>query len=91
MLFEQSKHSSRISSVATLSMLISLPVNIPLGAVSLPEVSISCMAMALTKKYQKKLTKAIKSINIVTLALAEMSVFKVLKDGKVDEQEFNML
>ena len=44
--------TSEISSVATLSTLISLPVSIPLGAISLAGVSVSGMAIALTKKYQ---------------------------------------
>ena len=49
--------------------------------------------MALIKKYQKKLAKVTKLIEIITLALAmfETSVSKVLKDGKIDEQEFAML
>ena len=49
--------------------------------------------MALTKKYQKKLVKIAKLVNIVTLALAvfETSASKVLNDGGVEEQEFAML
>ena len=46
--------------MATLSMLIGLLVSIPLAAVSLVGVSVSGMAMALTKKYQRKLTKVMK-------------------------------
>ena len=42
-----------MSSVATLSTFIGLPVSIPLGAVSLAGASVSGMAMVLTKKYQK--------------------------------------
>ena len=74
-------------------MFISLPVSIPLGAVSLAGVSVNGMAMVLNKKYQKKLMKATKLVNIVTLALAvfEMSISKVLNDGRVDEREFTML
>ena len=44
-----------IPSVETLSMFISLPVSIPLGVVSLAGASVSGVATALTKKYQKKL------------------------------------
>ena len=71
-----------------LSTFIGLPVSIPLGAVSLAGASVSGIATALTKKYQKKLTKVMKLTDIITSALAvfEMSVSKVLKDGKVDEQ-----
>ena len=79
--------------MATLSTLISLPVSIPLGAGSLAGASVSGVAMALTKKYQKKLTKVTKLTDIVTLALAlfETSVSKVLNDHKIDKQEFSML
>ena len=85
--------ASGISSVAMLSTLIGLPVSILLGVVSLAGASVSGVAMALTKKHQKKLVKAMKLIDIVTLALAvfETSISKVLKDGKIDEQQFNML
>ena len=46
-----------ISSVVTLSTFIGLPVSIPLGAVSLTGTSVSGVATALTKKYQKKRSK----------------------------------
>ena len=51
------------------------------------------MAMALTKKYQKKLVKVTKFANIVTSALAvfETSISKVLNDCRVDERKFTML
>ena len=47
----------------------------------------------LTKKYQKKLKKVTKLIDIVTPALIvfERAVSKSLKDGKINEEEFNML
>ena len=85
--------ASGISSVAALSTLISLPVGISLGAVSLAGASVSGVATALTKKYQKKLKKVTKLIDIITQALAvfETGVSKALKDGKIDEEEFNML
>ena len=51
-------------------MLIGLPMSIPLGAISLAGVSVSGMAMVLTKKYQTKLVKVIKLVDIMTLALA---------------------
>ena len=79
--------------MATFGILVGLPVIIPLGTISLAGVSVSGMAMMLTKKYQKKLAKAMKLIDIITSALAmfEMSVSKALKDGKIDEREFKML
>ena len=74
-------------------MFISLPFSIPLGAISLAGASAGGVAIALTKKYQKKLAKVRKLTGIVTSALAvfETSTSKVLKDGKIDEQEFDML
>ena len=47
----------------------------------------------LTKKYQKKLKKVTKLIDIVTPALVifERVVSKSLKDGVINEEEFNML
>ena len=52
----------------------------------------SGIILALTKKYQKKLTKVMKLTDIITPALAvfETSVSKALKNGKIDEEEFNM-
>ena len=45
------------------------------------------------KKYQKKLSKVTKLTNIVMSATAvfETSVSKVLNNGKIDDEEFNML
>ena len=47
----------------------------------------------LTKKYQQKLKKVTSLIDIITPALAvfERVVFGSLKDGVIDEEEFNML
>ena len=82
-----------ISSVATLSTFIGLPVSIQLGAISLAGASLSGVTTALTKKYQKKLSKVTKLDNIVRSALAvfETSVSKALNNGKIDEEEFNVL
>ena len=76
-----------------LSTFIGLSVSILLGAISLAGVSVSGIAMALTKNYQKTIAKLTKLTDIVTSALAvfETIVSKVLKDGKIDEREFNML
>ena len=77
--------------MATLSTFIGLPVSIPLGAVSLFGASVSGVATALTKKYQKKLTKVTNFVDIVTSALAvfETSVSKALNNGEIDEREEN--
>ena len=85
--------ASGISSVATLSTFIGLPVSIPLAAVSLTGAGIGGITTALTKKYQRKLSKVTKLTDIVTSALAvfETSVSKALNDGRIDEQEFGML
>ena len=82
-----------ISSVATLSTFIGLPVSIPLGAVSLAGASVSGVTTVLTKKYQKKLMKVTKLTDIATSALAvfETCLSKVLRNSKIDEEEFNVL
>ena len=51
------------------------------------------MVTVLTKNYQKKLMKVTKLVNIMTsvLAVFEMSISKVLSDGRVDKREFTML
>ena len=82
-----------ISSVATFTTFIGLPVSIPLGAASLTGAIASGIISALTKKYQKKLKKVTKLTDIVTPALVifERVVSKSLNDGGIDEEEFNML
>ena len=68
-------------------------MSIPLGTVSLAGASVSGVAMALTKKYKEKLTKVMKLVDIMTLALAvfEMSISKALNNGQVDECQFATL
>ena len=91
--------SSRLSiatgiySVATPSTFISLPVSITLGAVSLAGVSVSGVTTVLTKKYQKKLSKVTTLTDIITPAIAvfETCLSKALRNGKIDEEEFNLL
>ena len=82
-----------ISSVATFATFIGLPVSIPLGAASLTGVIPSGIISALTKKYQQKLKKVTKLINIITSALVifERVVSGGLKNDVIDEGEFNML
>ena len=79
--------------MVTLATFIGLPVSIPLGAVSLAGAGVSGMATALTKKYQKKLSKITKLTDIITSAMAviERVVSKALKNGKIDEEEFNSI
>ena len=82
-----------ISSVATFATFIGLPVSIPLGAASLTGAIASGIISALTKKYQKKFKKVTKLIDIITPALVvfERVVSKSLKDGRIDEEQFNTL
>ena len=79
--------------MATFATFIGLPVSIPLGAASMTGVIASGIISALTKKYQQKLKKVMKLIDIITPALVifERVVSKSLKDGKIDEEEFNKL
>ena len=82
-----------ISSVATFVTFIGLPVSIPLGAASLTGVIASGIISALTKKYQQKLKKVTRLVDIVTPALVvfERVVSGALKDSIINEEEFNML
>ena len=82
-----------ISSVATFATFIGLPVSIPLGVASLTGVIASGIISALTKKYQQKLKKVTCLIDIVTPALVifERVVSGTLKNGVIDEEEFNTL
>ena len=82
-----------ISSVATFAIFVGLPVSIPLGAASLPGVIASGIISVITKKYQKKLSKVTKLADIMTSSIAvfETCLSKALKDGKIDEEEFNLL
>ena len=70
-----------------------MPVSIPLGAASLTGAIASDIISTLTKRYQQKLKKVTKLIDIVTPALVvvERVVSGALKNGKIDEEEFNML
>ena len=82
-----------ISSVATFATFVGLPVSIPLGAASLTGAIASGIISTLTKKYQKKLKKVTKLIDIVTPALVvfERVISGALKNGVIDEEEFNTL
>ena len=82
-----------ISSVATFATFVGLPVSISLGAASLTGAIASGIISKLTKKYQKKLKKVTKLIDIITPALVvfERVISGALKNGIIDEEEFNTL
>ena len=82
-----------ISSVATFATFVRIPVNAALGVVSMTGAIASGLISVLTKKYQKKLKKVTKSIDIITPALVtfERAVSGALKNGIIIEEEFNML
>ena len=82
-----------ISSVATFVTFIRIPVNTALGAASMIGVIASGIILVLTKKYQQKLKKVTKLIDIVTPALVvfERVVSGALKDSIIEEEEFNTL
>ena len=82
-----------ISSVARFATFVGLPVSMALGAASLTGAIASGIISTLTEKYQKKLKKATKLIDIVTPALVilERVISGALKNGVIDEEEFNTL
>ena len=82
-----------ISSVATFATFIGIPVSAALGAASMTGAIASGIISVLTKKYQKKLKEVTKLIDIVTPALVvlERVISGALKDGIIDEEEFNTL
>ena len=64
-----------------------------MGAASLTGAIASGIISTLTKKYQKKLKKVTHLIDIVMWATVvfERIISGALKDGIIDEEEFNML
>ena len=82
-----------ISSVATFATFVGLPVSLALGAASLTGVIASGIISMVTKKYQKNLKKVTKLIDIVTPALVvfERVLSFAMKNGVIDEEEFNTL
>ena len=69
-----------ISSVATFATFIGVPVSAALGAASMTGAIASGIISVLTKKYQQKLKKVTKLIDIVTLALV---VFERVVSGSL--------
>ena len=82
-----------ISSVVTFATFIGIPVSAALGAASMTGAVSGGIILVLTKKYQKKLKKVMRLIDIVTPALVafERAVSGTLKNGVIDEEEFNTL
>ena len=82
-----------ISSVATFATFVGIPVSILLGAAFTTGAIASGIISVLAKKYQKKLKKVTKLIDIVTPALVvfERVISGALKDGIINEEEFNTL
>ena len=82
-----------LNTYSALRTLVVLPVSIPLGAVSLAEVSVSGVATVLTSKYQTKLSKVTKMVDITTLTTAvfEMNVSKAFNNGEINKREFGIL
>ena len=82
-----------ISSTAAFATFIGIPVSAVLGAASMTGAIASGIISVLTKKYQQKLKKVTRLIDIITQALVlfEMVVSGALKNGIIDEEEFNTL
>ena len=87
------KVATGISSVATFATFIWIPVSAALGAASMTGVIASGIISVLTKKYQKKLKKVTCLIDIITPALVvfERVVSGALKNGVINEEEFNTI
>ena len=84
-----------ISSVATFVTFIGIPVSAALGAASMTGAIASGIMSVLTKKYQEKLKKVTKLIDIITPALVVFDFVLVisgaLKNDVIDEEEFSTL
>ena len=79
--------------MAAFATFIGIPVSAALGAASMTGAIASGIISVLTKKYQQKLKKVMRLIDIITPALVvfESVVSGALKNGVIDEEEFNML
>ena len=82
-----------ISSVETFATFVRIPVSMALGAASMTGAIASGIISVLAKKYQKNFMKVTKLIDIVTptLAVFVRVISGELKDGIIDEEEFNTL
>ena len=79
--------------MATFTTFIGILVSTAMGAASMNGVIASGIISVLTKKYQQKLKKVMHLIDIITPALVEFErvVSGALKNGVIDEEEFNTL
>ena len=79
--------------MATFATFIGLPVSVALGAASMTGAIASGIISTLTKKYQKRLKKVTRLINIITRAtvVSDRVISAALKDGIINEEEFNAL
>ena len=79
--------------MATFATFIGIPVSTALGAASMTGVIASGIISMLTKMYQQKLKKVMCAIDIITPALVvfERVVYGALKNGVINEEEFNTL
>ena len=82
-----------ISSVATFATFVGRPVSMALGAASLTGVIASGIISTLTKSMKKKLKKVTRLIDIITRATVvfDRIISAALKDGIINEEEFNTL
>ena len=82
-----------ISSVAAFATFVRLPVSVALGAASMSGAITSGIILVLAKKYQKKLKKVTRLIDIVTWAtvIFDRVISGALENGVIDEEEFNTL
>ena len=81
-----------ISSVATFATFVRLPVSVVLGAASLTGAIASGIISTLTKRYQKKLKKLTRLIDIITRATVvfDRVISGALKDGIMDEEDLTL-
>ena len=82
-----------ISSVATFATFVGIPISMELGAASMTGAIASGIISTLIKKHQKKLKKVTCLIDIITRATVvfDRVIFAALKNGIIDEEEFNTL
>ena len=82
-----------ISNVATFATFVGIPVSMALGVAFMTGAIASGITLVLAKKYQKKLKKVTRLIDIITPALVvfERVISGALKNGIIDEEEFNTL
>ena len=82
-----------IPSLTTFATFVGLSVSMAFVSASMTGAIASGIISTLTKKYQKKLKKVTKLIDIVTPALVvfERVISGALKNGVIDEEEFNTL